>query len=423
MALLPADVQQQVMQQGSGVLNAALLEQLQHLGQAMAPPPPPQPAPPQRSFGGIGALASLFGAAASAAPPPPPPAPYSTALSPGAAALLGPSLQQQMQQEQHRPVAPAALDAASVFLQHAQQQQQHAPKAAPVPLVRSEPTSVQPAPPASPQPAAGTNDKAALLLALARGMHMSPEELATALAEGGVSSGLGAQIAAAVGAVNAAAQPAPVTRPQAQLPQAPLAVPPSASPGQPASLSLQQASDSMGRGGSGGSGHAAPMDATQRAGSAGGVTSSPPVSQPLQQQPGSVFKPVAPLAPAASGSLQAGASPGLSAAPAAAARPALDLEQLQSAVQNNGLSSGFATDANLLLQLVAAVEAAQREAGASKERMRSLSFKLFNCEPDRLPKNILDQLESWMMQNKGLLEGEAWGPGGVGVCVGGGGCL
>lgn len=432
MALLPADVQQQVMQQGTGVLNTALLEQLHQLGQAAAPPPPPQPAPSQRSFGGIGALASLFGATASAAapPPPPPPATFSTALPPGAAALLGPSLQQQLQQQQQRSAAPAALDAASVFLQHAHQQQQHhqqlAAQPASVPLVRSEPTVGQEARSAEaqlPHGAPGANDKASLLLALARSVGVSSEELAKALAEGGVSNGLGAQIAAAVGAAGGAAQPAHVTRPQAQVPQAPLAVPLTASPGLAASLSLQrQASDSMGRGGSGGSGA---MDAIHPTGSAGAVNSAPPASQPLQQQPGSVFKPVAPLAPAASGALPAGASPGLSAAPAAgvaAARSVLDLEQLQSAVQNNGLSSGFATDANLLLQLVAAVEAAQREAGASKERMHSLSLKLFNCTPDRLPKNILEQLERWMMHNSGLLEGEegavvggvGWGGGRVG---------
>ncbi|KAL4451665.1 hypothetical protein ABPG75_007327 [Micractinium tetrahymenae] len=413
MALLPADVQQQVMQQGAGVLSGSLLDQLQQLGQTAAAPPPPPP-PPQRTFGGLSGLASLFGMAAPAAPAPPPPVgPYGAALPPGAAALLAPALhQQQVPAAAAPPAARATLDAASVFLQqiqqHAQQQQQQQqpPQQQPaVPLVRSEPTAAQPAQAADTKPPAGAGDKASLLVALARSVGVSSEELAKALAEGGVSNGLGLQIAAAAAApTGAAAQPSPVIRPEPQLAQAPPMVPSAATPSQPASLTLHQvASDSMGRVGSGGSAHTAPMDASRPGSSAGGATSSPPMPQPLQQQPGSVFRPVASLGTAGSGALPAGAPPGNGAA--AAARSALDLEQLQSAVQNNGLSAGFATDANLLLQLVAAVEAAQREAGASKERMHSLSLKLFNCTPDRLPSNILEQLEKWMVQNTSLLEG------------------
>lgn len=85
----------------------------------------------------------------------------------------------------------------------------------------------------------------------------------------------------------------------------------------------------------------------------------------------------------------------------------MDLDRVQSAVETGGLHSGFSSDAKLLLQLVEAVEQAQSQAGVGSERMHSLALKLFNCTPDRLPKNILEQLEEWMVQNKTLLDGAA----------------
>ena len=153
------------------------------------------------------------------------------------------------------------------------------------------------------------------------------------------------------------------------------------------------ASDSLGKGGTSGSiqpsaGGTEPGTQSLRSLDSAALPSSsdalPSVSSPKQlqpqleqQHPGGGLPPAAgSTALLAGGLLPPAAAPGSAAQ--AHSRQLLDLEQLQSAVNGGGLSSGFSNDANLLLQLVAAVEAAQQQSGQSKERMCSLSLKLFN---------------------------------------------
>lgn len=456
MALLPPEIQQQVQQQGTGVLDASLVSQLQQLASQLAPPAPQQPPQPAALE-----LGGLLGSA---------PAP----LQPQ------PSYPQQQpsypQQQVARPAAALPPQPASVFLKQQQRQQ---PPAAPtlgaspggVPLLRSEPV-----PPPKPEPAAAaaalaaareSSDKAQLLVALAKSVGVSNEELARALMGG-----------------------------QAGAPSAPQPSPSDGAP-QPSSsqlrgpdvlaqqLPLRQASDSLARPSSSVPGAdgllpvSAAVDGSGPLSSLGGATSLQAgvgQLQPAAQTSafGSVFRAVSggQAAPAAG---PAAPAPAPAAAAAGPSRQPLDLEQLQSAVQNAGLNSGFASDASLLLQLVAAVEAAQRQAAPGKDRMHTLCLKLFNvrtarsvlhagwlharkgavglceragccvlhpalwsgaecleaasvprcpdscplplacrcclqCTPDSLPSNILDQLGSWVAQNSTLLEGASAAP-------------
>lgn len=165
-----------------------------------------------------------------------------------------------------------------------------------------------------------------------------------------------------------------------------------------ASLGQQQqqaaaaaASDSLGKGGNStgvqpsavageaGTDSLRSLDSAALPSSSGALPSVSSPRQPKQEHldPGGPPPPAASAALPAGGLLAPAASPGSAAAQAPSRQP-LDLEQLQTAVNSGGLSSGFSSDANLLLQLVAAVEAAQQQSGQGKERMRSLSLKLFN---------------------------------------------
>ena len=369
LALLPAEVQQQVQQQGPGVLDGALVSQLQQVAAQLAPAPPAQPQP-QRGAG----LAGLFGGAA---PQPPRPAAMpAPALQPQA------PFQQQQQQRVQPPELPPSVTTqpASVFLQqlqqqlqqpHAQEQQQQPMDAAPaaVPLLRSEPVAApKPEPSATAAALAAAPDssnKAHLLVALAKSVGVSTEDLARALMGRAPD--------------NAAGQPSPSTEGVPRPGSSPM--PGSDSLAQQRLLLQRQASDSMappissapaGNPADGGLlPLSAALDSSGAGSSLGGATSMQAHAQPPAQPPafGSVFQ-----APANSP-----AAPGAeAAAPAAPSRQPLDLEQLQSAVKSSGLSPGVATDASLLLQLVAAVEASQRQAGPGKDRMHSLSLKLFN---------------------------------------------
>ena len=414
LALLPPEVQRQVLQQGPGVLNSALLAQLQQLGQTVAAPVvAPQPV---RPFG----LSMFGGAAAQQGVPANAPSPLQSFNAAPPAGLMNPPALPQPLKPQPRALTASdlprpALDGASVFLQ---QVAQHSARGSPagVPLLRSDPVAAAMSAKPEPSAAAGAapeanNDKMALLVALARSVGVSSQDLAKALVAGDFGGGLGKEIAAAGGG-HATAAPAPLSgHPSGGSPTAPMH---NHKQQQQQQQQQQQASDSLAPMNSGGGSQA--MDASQP-GSSAAANSSPSQAQP--QRPGSVFKPpamlassfVAPMGPpngAAVQQQQLVASAASAALPTSAAGPALlDLGQLQNAVQHSGLNPGFATDANLLLQLIAAAEKAQREAGAGNDRIHSLSLKLFNCTPDRLPKNILDQLEEWMVQNKTLLDGEA----------------
>lgn len=386
MALLPAEVQQQVQQQGTGVLDGALVAQLQQLAPQLAPPAAPQPPQPA----GLN-LGGFLGSPPAALEPQP-----SYRQPPRPAAALPPA---------------AASQPASVFLQQQQQQPAPALGASPggVPLLRSEPV---PAPKPEPSAAAAalaaapeSSDKAALLVALAKSVGVSNEELAWALMGG--QGGAPALPSPSDGA------PQPSS---SQMRGADVRAP---------HLPLRQASDSLARPSS-----SAPngnpdgllpiscaLDSSGPASSLGGATSLHTQAGQLQPAPqsafGGVFRPVVggQAAPAAGPSPPAPAQ-----AAAGPSRQPLDLDQLQSAVQNAGLNPGFASDASLLLQLVAAVEAAQRQAVPGKDRMHTLCVKLFNCTPDSLPSNILEQLGSWVAQNSTLLEG-ATRPGCVQVAL------
>ena len=485
LSLLPADVQQQVMQQGPGMMNNGVMMQMQQPG---GPPPQQQ----QRSFG--------FSGYGSGPQQQPLQGHYGSPLPPGAAVMLGPSLQQQLQLHQQRSHLPPglqsyaagpselpsnAMDSTSVFMHQLQQQQQqghhsHHQQPAPqqqhhhmqqqhlqhqqyhpqqqqqqqqqqmpppqyhqqqhqqqsgpmggIPLLRSEPLGpLQPQqaqPPKSEALAALTTadagEKAALLVALARSVGVSQHQLAQAMMESGTGAASGgadpgqagsAEAAApAAAAVAVAAPAAAAAAPAGAIPQPPAVVKLEAAPGGSpvavaASLGQQQlsaeqvqqqqaaatASDSLGKGGTSGSvqpsaGATEPgtqsmrsLDSAALPGSSDALpsVSSPKQPQVEQQHPGAVPPPAAGSAAVpAGGLLPPAAAPG-SAAEAPSRQP-LDLEQLQSAVNGGGLSSGFSSDANLLLQLVAAVEAAQQQSGQSKERMRSLSLKLFNVSP------------------------------------------
>ncbi len=355
MMLLPPEVQQQVQQQGTGVLDGALVIQLQQLATQLAPPPPPQPA-------GLN-LNGLLGSA---------PAP------------LRPQPSYQQQAARPEPVLPplVATQPASVFLQQQQQQQQPQQQPAPtlgtspggVPLLRSEPV-----PPPKPEPAAAaaalaaapeSSDKAQLLVALAKSVGVSNEELARAL--------MGGQIG------GSAALPSPsdgAPQPSSSQMRGPEV--------RTAQQMLRQASDSLPRPNSSAPGGnpvdgllpvSAALDSSGPGSSLGGASSLQAQAAQPQAAPqaafGSVFRAVTggQAAPAAGPSAPAPAAQ----AAADPSRQPLDMEQLQSAVQNAGLSPGFASDASLLLQLVAAVEAAQRQAAPGKDRMHTLCLKLFN---------------------------------------------
>ena len=348
MALLPAEVQQQVQQQGTGVLDGALVAQLQQLAPQLAPPAAPQPPQPA----GLN-LGGFLGSPPAALEPQP-----SYRQPPRPAAALPPA---------------AASQPASVFLQQQQQQPAPALGASPggVPLLRSEPV---PAPKPEPSAAAAalaaapeSSDKAALLVALAKSVGVSNEELAWALMGG--QGGAPALPSPSDGA------PQPSS---SQMRGADVRAP---------HLPLRQASDSLARPSS-----SAPngnpdgllpiscaLDSSGPASSLGGATSLHTQAGQLQPAPqsafGGVFRPVVGVqaAPAAGPSPPAPAQ-----AAAGPSRQPLDLDQLQSAVQNAGLNPGFASDASLLLQLVAAVEAAQRQAVPGKDRMHTLCVKLFN---------------------------------------------
>ena len=409
LALLPAEVQQQVLQQGYGVLNGALVMQLQQLQAAAGAPSQPlahhasPPAPRAPGFGVYGGSPAAQRPLAATSPPYPYDSPLDAALSPGS---LGHSLQRQLHLQQQQRVqlaqglaaaVPAlsangpGASAASVFLQHMQQpqpqqhaqqqqQQQELQQAAvqpghSIPFLRSEPVAEpQPEPAAS---AADVSDKAALLVALARSVGVSSEALTQALREGGRGSPDEAAQAAAAAAAGAstssgAAQPGGEPR----LPQ------------QQPLLALLQAPQ-QGQHGSNG-GHVPPAAAAglpslhtngTAPGSSGNVNSSS-IGQPPSV--GFQLPQLGQQQQEEEGAPPAGPPPPPPFAAAAGPSHLLDVDQLQSAVQNGGLDAGFASDASLLLQLVAAVEASQRQAGPGAERMQSLSLKLFNVRPRSL---------------------------------------
>ena len=386
MALLPADVQLQVMQQGSGILNSSLVSQLQHLVAPQQPQSRPSPAP-RFAFG-------LFGSSGQTAAPQPPaaapfhsPAAFGSGLAPRASLhdhLSGASLLQPL-------FGGQAASAAGAFMQPIDQQQQQQQQQ-PIPVLRSQPVQGGAREPAA--GVAGDSDKAALLVALARTVGVSSEALAKALHDGGGAGGSGGAHGPSPGVAPPAQPAAPAEAPPAPLEQQLLSMlqqlvsqqqqqqqPQQPQQQQPQQQPQRQQPDAM------------QVSPTTVHGPLGG-SSPPSLAMADSSRPGSDADP--PPAARSSSSGQQQASSG---------RNLLDLEQLQGAVQHGGLSAGFASDASLLLQLVAAVESAQQRAGGGGERMRSLSLKLFNCTPDRLPKNILEQLEEWMVQNKSLLEG------------------